>query len=326
MPISRLAARGTFVAITIGWLAAHAPVGLAQDWPSKPVRVVAAHAAGGGPERSMRAMTAAMQNHLGQPVVIDYKPGANGNLAAAEVARAGADGYSVVLAQETIVTLNPLMYPNLGYTNGDIVPLGLYGSYSQMLVCNPSAGVKTLQDFVAKARTDKMSYATGGQGSPTHLTMEMLMQAAKIELTQISYKGPGPAVTDLLGGFVPCGFMPVPAVAEHVKSGRLVAIATSSQRRSELLPQVPTVAELGYRGFNATFYVGFFGNRRMPAEAQRKLSAAIAHAVRTPEVQQVLREGDLTPEMNTPDEAQKQLAALAHQWGTVAKRVNLKIE
>ena len=222
----------------------------AQTWPDKTVKFIVPLPPGGPSEIVLRSAMEKMQATLKQPLVLENKPGAAGNLGAAEVARATPDGYTWLFTTDTLFTVNPHVYEKLAFKTGDLQPVMRASAFSQTLVCNPALGVKTVADLVRRAKEKQVSYASGGAGSPGHLSTEQFKTAAGIQMLHIPYKGPAPAMQDVIGGQVDCGFLAGPTVLPHVRSGKLVALAVSGSRRSSLLPEVPTVAESGYPGFD----------------------------------------------------------------------------
>jgi tripartite-type tricarboxylate transporter receptor subunit TctC len=179
-------------------------------WPTKPLRVLLPFPPGGPSDIVMRLAAEKMQIVLKQPIVIDNKPGAGGNLGSAEVARAAPDGYTWLSGTDTLVTVNPHVYKQLGFKVDDLQPVTLGTTFSQTLVCNPALGVKTLAELMTKARAEKLSYASGGAGVPGHLSMELLQSMAGFEMVHVPYKGPAPATQDVVGNQVPCGLLAGP--------------------------------------------------------------------------------------------------------------------
>jgi tripartite-type tricarboxylate transporter receptor subunit TctC len=274
----------------------------------------------------LRSAAAIMQASLGQPVVLENKPGAGGNLGAAEAARAPGDGYTWFWATDNIFTVNPHVYEKLPFKVADLVPVTIASSFSQTLVCNPSLGVKTLSELIDKARRQSLNYASGGAGVPGHLAMELLLASAKVEMTHIAYKGPAPAAQDVMGGQVHCGFLAGPTVLPHIRSGRLVALAVSGARRSSVLPEVPTVAQAGFPGYDATFALLLFARKGTPAPIVDAMQRSLAAALRTPEVVEKLKQTDQDVVASTPAEAAAMLQATSKKWGEVAKRIGLRLD
>lgn len=298
----------------------------AQTWPGKPIRILAPQPPGGGPDHVLRSIANDLSKRLGQPVLLEHKPGAGGNIAAAELLRTGSDGYTWMIGTESILTINPLIYKNVGFNKADLMPINLIGSFTQVLTCNPGVGVKTVPDMIAKAKTRPMSYASGGAGSPGHLTMEMLLAEAKVNMTHVPYRGPQPAVTDMMGGQVDCGFLVGAVVNEFVKSGRLVALATSSKTRSPMAPDLPTVAEQGFPAVDAKFWLTAYAARSVPKEILDKFSKALDESIKIPEVRDAMLANSTKVEGTTAEGAQKELEQISLRWVDTAKRVNLKLE
>jgi tripartite-type tricarboxylate transporter receptor subunit TctC len=296
------------------------------SWPDKPVRVLLPFPPGGPSDMVMRLAAEKMQAVLKQPVVIDNKPGAGGNLGAAEVARAPKDGYTWLFSTDTLLTVNPHVYKQLGFKPDDLQPVTVATQFSQTLVCHPSLGVKTVADLVAKAKAAKLSYASGGAGVPGHLSMELLQAMAGFEMQHVPYKGPAPATQDVLGGQVPCGLLAGPTVLPHVRAGKLVALAVSGSSRSPTLPEVPTMAEAGVAGYEANFTLVMFAPRGVPDAVVVRFRQAFVDALKTPDVTDKLKAGDQTVVGNTPAQAAAILAADSAKWGAVARRINLGLD
>jgi len=314
----------TLVLIAAALAAPHAS---AQSWPQRPIRIVVPYPPGGPSDIVLRAAAGRMQAALnGQPILIDNKPGAGGNLGAAEAARAEPDGYTWVWVTDSVFTVNPHVYRNLGFKPDDLVPVTIASEFSQTLVCHPAFGAKTVKELVDKARTTNVSYASGGYGVPGHLAMELLLADAGVKLQHVPYKGPAPAAQDVMGGQIPCGFLAGPTVLPHVRSGRLVALAVSGAKRSAVLPDVPTVAESGYPGYDATFFLALYARKGTPAPIVARMHDALVDALKSPEVTETLRLTDQTVVGNTPEQAAARVAATARTWGAVAKRIDLHLD
>jgi len=295
-------------------------------WPDKPVHVIVPYPPGGPSDIVLRLALEKMQAGLKQPFVLDNRPGAGGNLGAAEAARAAPDGSTWFFATDTVVTVNPHVYKQLGWKPDDLVPVAVASSFSQTLVCNPATGFKTLADLVRAAKTQRLNYASGGAGVPGHLAMELLMATAGISMEHIPYKGPAPAAQDVIGGQVSCGFLAGPTVLPHVKSGRLVALAVSGATRSPVLPAVPTVAEAGFPGYDATFLLVMFAPRATPEPVVKAFHQAFVDALRSPELGARLELTDQHVVAGTPAEAAAQLQSISRQWGAVARRIHLSLD
>ena len=300
---------------------------LAQPaWPDKAIRVVLPFPPGGPSDIVMRLAAEKMQATLKQTIVIDNKPGAGGNLGAADVARAAPDGYTWLWGTDTLVTVNPHVYKSIGYKPDELQSVSVGTQFSQTLVCHPALGVKTLAELVAKARGNQLSYASGGAGVPGHLSMELLQHMAGFEMTHIPYKGPAPAMQDVLGGQVPCGLLAGPTVLPQVRAGKLVALAVSGHARSPTLPEVPTIAEAGVPGYEADFALVLFAPRATPEPIVTRFRQAFVDALRSPDVVDKLKASDQTVVGSTPAQAAAALAADSRKWGEVARRIKLGLD
>lgn len=298
----------------------------AQNWPERPMRVIVPLPPGGPSDIVLRGAAPKVQEILKQPLIIDNKPGANGNIGSAEAARATPDGYTWLWTTDTTLTVNPHVYEKMPFKPTDLQPVIRASAFSQTLVCNPNVGVRTVADLVKKANASQMTYASGGAGSPGHLTTELFSTAAGIRMTHVPYKGPAPALQDMLGGQVECGFLAGPTVLPHVKAGRLVALAVSGAKRSPLLPEVPTVAETGYPGFDATFSLLLFAPKGTPAAMVQKMHDAMAVALNTPELVERLAQSDQSVVAEDASRASARLTQDTQRWGEVARRINLKLD
>jgi tripartite-type tricarboxylate transporter receptor subunit TctC len=298
----------------------------AQSWPDKPMRVVVPLPPGGPSDIVLRGAAPKVQQLLGQPLVVDNKPGANGNIGTAEAARATGDGYTWLWTTDTTLTVNPHVYDKMAFKASDLQPVMRASSFSQTLVCNHKVGLKTVAELVKKAKTTPLTYASGGAGSPGHLTTELFSAAAGVQMTHVPYKGPAPAVQDMLGGQVDCGFLAGPTVLPHVRAGRLVALAVSGAKRSPILPEVPTVAESGYPGFDASFSLVLLAPKTTPAPLVQKMHDALASALKAPEMIDKLAQSDQTVVADSPAESAARLAQDGQRWGDVARRIHLRLE
>jgi tripartite-type tricarboxylate transporter receptor subunit TctC len=295
-------------------------------WPDKPIKVVLPFPPGGPSDIVMRLAAEKMQAALKQPIVIENKPGAGGNLGTAEVARAAPDGHTWLWITDTVVTVNPHVYRNLGFKPEALVPVTVGTQFSQTLVCHPAVGVKTLAELVAKARATRLSYASGGAGVPGHLAMELLQSVAGFDMTHVPYKGPAPAMQDVIGGQVACGFLAGPTVLPQVRAGKLVALAVSGSRRSPALPEVPTVAEAGYPAYVADFTLVMMAPRGTPEPIVARMRQVISDALKAPDVSEKLRAGDQIVVAGTPAEAATMLAADGRKWSEVVRRIQLGLD
>lgn len=298
----------------------------AQTWPQKPVRIVVSFPAGAPGDIVARMIQPELQKSLGQPVIVENKPGAGGNIGAQEVARA-TDGHTFLVGPDTMLTVNPHLYKKLTFKpTEDLIPLTLLASFNQMLVCHPSSGIKSVTDFITKARAGSMDYASGGPGVPGHMAMEMFLASANLKMNHIAYKGPAPATQDVLAGQVPCGFLAAPAVGPHVKDGKLNALGVSGTKRSPASPLVPTLIEAGVANFDASFFELLAAPKNNSAEANNKFQKAVVAALSTSETKAKLNAADLDPVANSAQQAQQRIQADATRWGKVASQINLQLD
>jgi tripartite-type tricarboxylate transporter receptor subunit TctC len=266
------------------FLALFASATLAQTYPAKPVRLVVAFTPGSSTDIIGRAVAAKLQEMWGQPVVVENRAGAGGTVGSEFVLRSDPDGYTL-LANSSAHAANPGMYKELRYdTMRDFVNLALLGGGPNVLMVGPETGWKTLKDFVdaAKKTPGKLNFSSAGIGSGTHFNLEKLKLAAGIDVQHVPYKGTPEAIGDTIAGRVCCYWAPLNAALPHVNGGKAVALAVSSAQRSPLLPNVPSVAEQGYAGFDYTLWVGLWGPAKMPADIAAKINkdvnAALASA------------------------------------------------
>jgi tripartite-type tricarboxylate transporter receptor subunit TctC len=231
-----------------------------------------------------------------------------------------------MLGTDTIVTVNPHVYRNMPFKPEDFKPVDILSQFGQTLVCHPSVGVKTLPELIAKTKAEPMAYASGGPGVPGHLSMELLQYMGNFDMRHVPYKGPAPATQDVLSGQVPCGLLAGPTVLPHVRAGKLVPLAVSGTTRAPTLPDVPTVAEAGVKGYDAMFTLALWAPRGVPDDIVAKFRQAWADALLTPEVVERLKQTDQVPVVSSPEVAAAQLARDSVKWGAVARRINLGLD
>ncbi|VTU41628.1 Bug family tripartite tricarboxylate transporter substrate binding protein [Variovorax sp. RA8] len=298
----------------------------AQAWPTKPVKLLVSFPPGAPGDIVARLLQPQLQQALGQPVIVDNRPGAGGNIGALEVARA-TDGHTFLVGPDTMLTVNPHLYRKLAFKPiEDLVPVTYLARFNQLLACHPSAGVKSLSEFTALAKKAPFNYASGGPGVPGHLAMELLMSETGATLNHVPYRGPAPATQDLLGGVVPCGFLATPVVGPHVRAGKLVALAVSGSKRTASLPNVPTVDEAGIRGYDASFFEIVAAPKGTPGAVVDRLQQEIAKALNNPDTRASLAGADLEVLAWNPADAAKQMRADHEKWGVVNERIRLQLD
>ena len=297
-------------------------------YPHKPVKLLVGYAAGGATDVIARLVGQKLGEGLGQTVVIENRAGANSNLGAEAVARSPADGYTVFVF--TIAnTINATLYDKLGYDpQKDFEPVGLIAKVPNILVVNNDVPVKTLADYVAyaKAQPKGVTFASSGSGSSIHLSGEMFKMVAKLNMLHVPYRGSAPAVTDLIGGQVQSMFDNAPSAMPHILGGRLRPLAITSAQRSPLLPDVPTVAESGYAGFDVQSWFGLALPRGTPQPIVDKLNAELLKVLAMPDVKKRLGELGATPAGGTPAEMRGFVEAEIKRWHAVVKASGAKAE
>ncbi len=315
-----LACAAMLVPVSLAALAADAP------WPTKPVRLVVAFPPGAPGDIVARLLQPRLQQALGQPVVVDNKPGAGGNIGMQEVVRA-TDAHTVLVGPDTMFTINPHLYKKMAFKPmDDLQPVTQLAAFSQELVCHPSVGVKTLAELVAASKKTPMNYASGGPGVPGHMAMEMLLASTGTTMQHVAYRGPGPAMQDILGAAVPCGFLASPVVGPLILDGKLVPIVVSGARRLASQPAVPTAAEAGATGYVAGFTEMMAMPRATPAAVVNRLQAEVAKALSAPDIRERLATLDLDVVANTPAEVSRSLQTESKRWGEVAQRIRLQLD
>jgi len=293
----RLVRRSALVLATLG-LCGAIPLAAAQGaaaWPERAIRIVLPFPPGGPSDIAARLAADKMQPALKQPIVIENKPGAGGNVGTAEVARAAPDGYTWLFGPDSLVTVNPHVYKQMPFKVDDLVPVTVATRFNQTLVCNPALGVKTVAELVAKAKASPLSYASGGVGVPGHLSMELLQSMAGFQMNHVPYKGPAPATQDVLGNQVSCGLLASPTVLPHVRSGKLRALSIVGATRSSLLPEVPTLAELKLPEATFDAWYGFAAPARTPQPVIDRLVRDVSATMAEPALQAQLRAQGMEP-------------------------------
>jgi tripartite-type tricarboxylate transporter receptor subunit TctC len=313
-------------AATSAVLAGVPAVGMAQSYPNKVVKIVVPFPPGSPGDFVVRLLSEKLQANLKQSFIVENRPGAGGTIGSELVAKSPPDGYTLLEGPDTILTVNPVVYKKLAFQASDLVPLTYLANFSQMLVCHPAVKAKNLRELLALAKKEKITSASGGNGVPGHLALELLKTSTGVDFVHVPYKGPSPAVQDLLGGQVQCGFLASPVVGPHVKSGKLVAFAVSGTKRSAIVPEVPTAAEAGVPGYDATFAEMLFVPKATPDSVTRTLHEEIAKALQQPDVREKMLGQDLDPVGSTPAESMARMQRDADKWGKVVRQINLQLD
>ena len=293
----------------------------------KPITLVVPFAPGGGNDILARAIAPRMGELLGQIIIVDNRPGAGGNLGAELVAHAAPDGYTIVIASSQ-VTMNPFLDMKVPFRiEKDFEPIGLMASVPLLLVANPREPYKNVQELIAyaKANPGKLNYSSPGNGTPQHLAGEVFAKMTQTEMTHVPYKGTGPSVTDLIAGQVQLSFATYASVAQHVQAGKLRALGVAGQKRSALMPQLPTVAEAGVRGYDASLWYSMLAPARTPANVVRKLNEAMVGALRDPALATQLAQQGFETRTSTPDELRQYIAEELKRWQRIIVQNNIKV-
>ena len=315
------------IAIAALVLAASVSAAAQESYPNKPVRIVVPFAAGGVADLLPRIVGEKLAQKWGQPVIVENKVGAAGNIGMAEGARAAPDGYTLLLAPAGNLTVNPKLFPNLPFdTQRDLTPVTLLAQSPNVLVVHPSVPAKTVRELVAyaKASPGKLNFASPGEGSGAHLAGELLNLEAGIKAVHVPYKGIAPAVNDLLGGQVQVMFAGISTVIQHVKSGKLVALAIASAKRNPQLPEVPTVAESGIPGFDVTSWYGIVVRAGTPPAIVQKVQRDMTEALQSPDVKEKLAALGLEAVGNSPAEFDALIRAETKKWGDIVEKAGIK--
>jgi tripartite-type tricarboxylate transporter receptor subunit TctC len=287
----------------------------AQPYPSRPITLVVPYTPGTGIDIIARTVGPRLSERWGQPVVVDNKPGASGNIGAALVAKAPPDGYTMMVTVNTF-TITPALYKNLQYDPvKDFTTIGRATNGNIALVTNASAlPVKTLDELVAAAKSRKLNYSSPGNGTPQHLAVELLKQRLKVDILHVPYKGAAQALTDLLGGQVQLAVLPVHTALPHAKAGKLNVIAVSGERRSVLAPDSPSFGELGLKNLDIDLYFWIAGPAGLPGEIVQKWNQELAAILALPEVRDTFMKQGMVPAHSSPAEIATQIRNDVERW------------
>ena len=304
-----------------------APLSMAQAWPARPIRLVVPFPPGGLIDNMARLVGSRLSQELGQPVVIDNKPGAGGNVGAAEVARAPADGYTLLMASPAL-TISPAIYKNLPYQPSQLAPVALLGRVPNVLLVNPASGIGKVQDLVgrAKAKPGQLNYASNGNGTSLHLSAELFKRRSETFITHVPYRGAAAAITALLSGEVDMMFDNLPSAIGQIQAGKLRALAVTTAQRSSALPDVPTLAEAGMDGFNVSAWFGVAAPAGLPAPVATRLADALQKVVQQPEVAAAMQRQGADPAFMDAASAAAALNADAAQWKQVAAFAKIQLD
>lgn len=301
----------------------------AQNFPSKPIRIVMGFPAGGPLDQHARLLSDKLQAELGQPIVVDYKPGAGGAVAAQDVMKAPADGHTLMIANTGVMVINPAIYPKLPYqTLKDFTPIARTAMQPLALLVNKDVPVKTLPEFIsyAKAHPGKVNFGSAGNGGISHLVPEMLKTAAGIDMLHVPYKGSAPAFTDLMGGQVQFMAESIPQAAAYHKQGKVRALAVTSKERNPALPDVPTAIESGLKGFEVVGFYGFLAPAGTPKPVVSRLSQAFEKVMNNPDVRERMVSQGANPDFMNADKFAQFLQAELPRWAKAVKDSGTKMD
>lgn len=322
--------RKTFFASLAGFMLASLALtpSFAQvpSWPSKPVRLVVAYPPGGATDTQARLVGQKLSERWGQPVLVENRPGGNTVIATDLVAKAPADGHTLLLTAMPFA-LNPFLLDRLPYdTAKDLAPITVLTTITNVLVAHPSLGVKNVQELIQKAKDapGSIGFASTGTAASTHLSGELFASMAKVSLTHVPYKGSAPAHQDLLGGRVPIMFDN--GVLQHIKAGKVVALGVTSAKRLPWLPDVPTVAEQGLAGYETEAWYGIFTAAGTPKPVLDQIAKDMTWAVRSPDVKAKLEAIGASAGGGTPEEFGRYLASETERWGALIKQRGIRME
>jgi tripartite-type tricarboxylate transporter receptor subunit TctC len=301
---------------------------LAQ-YPSRPITLVVGFAPGGGTDTVARVMQGPLGTRLGQQVIVDNKPGAGGNIATDMAAKSAPDGLLLHLANVGSLTVAPHLVSNLPYDPmRDLAPVSIAVIFPNLVVIHPSVPANTLQEFLKLARDNpgKYTYGSSGIGGAGHLAGELMKMMAKVDLVHVPFKGGGPAMQAMLGGQIHSYFATPVAAGPHVKAGKAKALATTGPKRDPLMPDVPTVAESGYPGYEATNWYAFVVAAKTPPEIVARLNKEIVATLKDPQVVDMLRKQGVEPHPSTPEELRSFMKKELETWGRVVKEAKIQVQ
>jgi len=302
---------------------------LAQAFPSKPLRMVVPFTPAGAVDIATRATANEMQKILGQPVAVENKPGAGGNLGVLEVARSAPDGYSIVMSTSGIQAINPFLYSKMPLdVNKDLAPVAPIVSLNNVLVVHPSFPARSVKEVIALAKKDpgKWTYASSGNGTSIHMSGAMFTYLTKTDIVHIPYKGSAPAITDLLAGQTNMMFDNIPSSLPHIKAGKLIALATTGAKRDPALPDLPTIAEAGIPGYESGVWFGLMVPVATPKDVIGRLNAAAVQATKAPEFVKRMHDLGYNIIPGSPEDMARLIQDELKRWGPIVKASGAKVD
>ena len=312
------------VVAVLGAACAHA-----QTYPSKPIRFVLPFPPGGGTDALARILSPRLSERLGQSIVIDNRPGAAGNISADIVAKSAPDGYTLLMGFSTVLTTSKSLYAKLPFDpERDLVPITQLATAQYILVVHPSVAAKSIVELIALARAKPgtLNYASSGVGGPLHLSAELFKARAGIDLVHVAYKGGGPAASAVLAGETQVLFGSVASSLQHIRTGRLRALAVTGSRRSPLAPELPTIAESGFPGFNVTAWDSLLAPKGTAPEVVTKIHAEVAQVLKQPKIRELINNVGYEPTGTTPAELAALIRSESATWAKVIRDADIRAE
>jgi len=305
-----------------------ASAALAQsNYPAQPIRLIVGFAPSGGTDVAARIIARRLGERFGQTIIVENRAGAGGNIAAEALARTPADGYTILLTSVGPLAVSPHLYPSLGFNPlRDFAPVSMAVAFANVIVVHPSVKADTLSDYVKLASGASMPYGTSGVAGAGHLAGELFKSMAKVNLQHVPYKGGGPAMVDLLGGQIPSLFASAPSALPHVKAGKIRALANTGLARSEFFPDVPTVAELGYPGYEALNWYAFVAPAKTPSEIVKTLNREIVATLKSGDIVGELQKHGMEALPSTPEDMAATMQRESTTWGRIVRDANIKVE
>ncbi len=299
----------------------------AQDYPSKPVRMIVPYPAGGPLDTLARIFADKMSQGLGQPMIVESKPGASGNIGGDLVARATPDGYTLLWAIDTAMTVNPSLFKNMTFDPlKDLAPVSLVSASDSVLVVNPSVPVNSLKDLIELSKKQSLNFASGGNGTPAHVSTALFMREAGVTMTHIPYKGNAPSVASLLGGETHFSIASVPGVMRHIKAGKLKAIAVTGSKRTPFLPDLPTFAESGFPGVVVDGWRALYAPAGTPRAVIDALNRELGRVAKLPDVVEKLAAIGTVAVVSTPERLTEVMREETAKWAKVVQEAGIKVQ
>ena len=300
----------------------------AQTYPNKPIRLIVGFPPGGAVDIMARTISDPLSARLGQTVIVENRSGAGGNIAAADVARSAPDGYTLLISAASSLAISANLYSNLNYDLlKDLAPVAVVASVPNVLVVHPSVPAKSVKELIALAKSQpgKLNFGSAGTGTTVHFAGELFKSMAEVDMVHVPYKGAAPAMTDLLGNHVNMMFDFLSAASPQIKSGKLRALGVTSNTRSDIFPDIPTIAEAGLPGYEMLGYFGVFARAGTAPEVVERLNREIAAVVSTPEVKKRLAELSATPMNLSPAEFTRDMKSDVEKWAKVVKTAGIRV-